>query len=106
MLDFQKRKKKYFDIALHDGTKLKISTPTTELYGMIRESFSDPENVEEDDLRSLVKNVLSTNKQGIEITDEQVEEFDLEDMYLLFTKYVAFVQEVLSDPNSKSPIVP
>lgn len=102
MLDFQKRKKKYFDLALHDGTKLKIPTPTMTVFDAMKEVTESQDDT--DQLASLVSTLLNTNKQGVEITDEQMESFDLEDMKELFVAYVDFVQEVMTDPNSKSPI--
>lgn len=103
MLDFQKRKKKYLDLALHDGTKLKIPAPTMAIYTAMKEVAEDPDHADEE-LERLVKDILNSNKQGIEITEEQIQTFDLDDMKELFFAYAEFVKEVLSDPSSGSPI--
>lgn len=105
MLDLSKRKKKYWDLVLHDGTKLQIPAPTRGLYGLMLE-ISEKETVDEEELGRVVAMVLRTNRKGIEITQDQIDAFDLEDMCALFFEYAQFTQEVLSDPNSKFPIVP
>lgn len=102
MLDFQKRKKKYFDITLHDGTKLKIPTPTLMVFNAMKEYTENSSDT--DQLESLVSLILNSNKQRTEITEEHLQGFDLDDMRELFAEYVNFVQGVMSDPNSKSPI--
>lgn len=104
MLDFQKRKKKYLNITLHDGTKLRIPTPTMDLFDDINEMANDPQSVQVDDLRQIAKAVLATNRDKVQITDEQLEEFDFDDMHELLIQYSAFIKEVLSDPNLNSPI--
>ena len=104
MLNFQKRKKKYFNITLHDGTKLRIPTPTLEFYNEINYTISNIENVENEDVRAVIKAVLALNKEGIEITDGHIDEFDTEDICEFFMEYMVFVQGVLSDPNFNSLI--
>jgi len=106
MLDFQKRKKKYFDMGLHDGTKLQIPTPTMDVYDLMMEVTKTGANTDINQLREVVARVLRTNKQGAEITDTQIRAFDLDDMYELFMEYIEFIKSVLSDPNSKSLIAP
>ena len=96
MLDFQKRKKKYLDIALHDGTKLKIPTPTMAIYSTMKEVTENPDTADEE-LEGVVKAVLSSNKQGVKIKDEQLQAFDMDDMKELLLAYREFVIEVLSD---------
>jgi len=104
MLDLSKRSKKYFDLVLHDGTKLQIPPPSRGIYGEMLE-ISKKEIPDEEELGRLVTMVLQTNKQGIEITQAQVDAFDLDDMTTFFVEYAQFTQELLSDPNSKFPIV-
>jgi len=101
-LDFQKRKKKYFDLTLHDGTKLKIPTPTKKIYDELVNLSRDTEAAAKE-LPGLTRTILATNKDGILITDEQMDDFDIADLYAFFIEYTNYVTEVLSDPNSKSP---
>lgn len=105
MLDFSKRQKQYWDLTLHDGTRLQIPVPTLAIYNALREVSRDPANVDADQLADLTGQILKTNRHRVEITPEQINAFDLEDMYELFASYVEFVNTVLSDPNSRSPIV-
>lgn len=105
MLDLSKRKKKYFNLILHDGTKLQIPPPTREIYGAMLE-ISKKEVADEEELNRIISMVLKTNKQGIEITQAQIDAFDLDDMCAFFLEYAQFTHEILTDPNSKSPIVP
>lgn len=102
MLDFQKRKKKYFNVTLHDGTKLRIPTPTKRTYGDLMYVYQNP-NIAADKLPELLEDTLRTNKDGVQITEEQLAEFDIEDMYVFFTDFADFVSDILDDPNSKSP---
>lgn len=105
MLNFQKRKKKYFDITLHDGTELQIPTPTMVVFDAMKEISENPSDVDSDQLKDLLSTILSTNRAGLEITGEHLKEFDSNDIKDFFLEYVKFVQGVLSDPNLKSPIV-
>lgn len=103
MLDFQKRKKKYWDVALHDGTRLQIPAPTMAIYKAMQEMSENADNTDADELGQVVAKILRANRKNIEITEEQIQAFDLEDMYELFASYMEFIKETLSDPNSKSP---
>lgn len=105
MLDFSKRPKRYWDLVLHDGTKLQIPPPTMGIYGEMM-AVSGKGTVDEEELCRIVATVLRANKQGVEVTQEQIDAFDIDDMFSLFTEYAGFTQEVLSDPNYKSLIVP
>lgn len=102
MLDFSKRKKKYFDVGLHDGTKLQIPTPTMAAYDAMKNIDN---NSDKEELYEMLKKILSTNKKGIDVTEEQVRKFELDDMIEFFVEYAEFVKLVLVDPNSKSPVV-
>lgn len=103
MLDFQKRKKKYWDVVLHDGTRLQIPAPTMGIYNAMQEISEHADNVDVDELSQVVAKILQANRKNIAITEEQIQAFDLEDMYELFANYMEFIKETLSDPNSKSP---
>lgn len=99
MLDFQKRKKKYFDVVLHDGTKLKIPAPTMAVYSAMKEIADDQENVGEEELAGLLRDILNNNKQKVKVSQEQLQDFDLDDMKELFVEYTQFVIKELSDPS-------
>lgn len=99
MLDFSKRKKKYFDITLHDGTKLQIPTPTRGVYNAIMEISQKADNVDFAEVEQVLKKILDSNKTKVKITEEQMAAFDLDDIYGLFLSYVDFVHKVISDPN-------
>ncbi len=104
MLDFSKRQKKYWDITLHDGTPLQLPTPTRDVYDSMMDVTRNAADADANQLAEVVGQVLRTNKQGMEITEEQIRSFDLDDMYEFFTAYIEFIKTVLSDPNSKSLI--
>lgn len=103
MLDFQKRKRKYFDVVLHDGTLLKVPPPTVKVFEDIQEIAVDPQSTTPNQLTNLARAVLNTNKAGVQITDEQISAFDFDEITELFTGYANFITEALSDPNLKSP---
>lgn len=102
MLDFQKRKRKYFEIKLHDGTELKIPTPTRAIYDDLMEMYQDPEAAVRR-MPDLLVAVLKSNRDKTPITEAQLDEFDIEDLYDFFTGYANFVSATLDSPNSKSP---
>ena len=103
MLNFQQRKKRYFDVTLHDGTELQIPPPTMDVFDAMREVSENPAEVDVGKLTELLAKVLRTNKTGMSITEEQIKEFDYDDLLVFFTDYLDFINRVLSDPNSKSP---
>lgn len=104
MLDLSKRKKKYWDLVLHDGTKLQIPTPSRGVYDAVMEVSQKADNANFMEIEQIVKQIMSSNKARVIITEEQMAAFDLDDIYELFISYVDFVHEVISDPNSKSLI--
>ncbi len=102
MLDFQKRKRKYFEVKLHDGTELRIPTPARAIYDDLMEMYENPEGAARK-MPCLLEAILRMNKDGIPITEKQLNEFDIEDLYDFFTDYANFVSAILDDPNSKPP---
>ncbi|WP_031517603.1 hypothetical protein [Desulfofalx alkaliphila] len=103
MLDFQKREKKYFELKLHDGTPLSLPTPTLKLMGRL-EATKNVDGMDFQEVSTLVRDVLDTNRQGVKITDACIQKFDFEDMLDLLIGYVEFTRGVLADPNLKSLI--
>ena len=99
MLDLSKRSKKYFDLTLHDGTKLQIPTPTRGVYNAVMEISQKADNADFTEVEQVVKQILSSNKTKVKVTEQQMAAFDLEDIYELFLSYVDFVHKVISDPN-------
>jgi len=99
MLDFSKRKKKYWDVALHNGTKLQIPCPTMDVYDSMVEISKNPYSVDYDQLKEAAATVMKSNRQGTEITDEDMRLFDLDDLKEFFIEYGKWVKQVLSDPN-------
>ena len=99
MLDLSKRSKKYFDITLHDGTKLQIPTPTRGVYNAVMEISQKADNADFTEVEQVVKQILSSNKTKVKITEQQMAAFDLDDIYELFLSYVDFVHKAISDPN-------
>lgn len=105
MLDLSKRRKQYFDLVLHDGTKLQIPPPSRRIYGEMLE-ISKKEIPDEEELGRLVTMVLQTNKQGIEITQAQVDAFDLDDMATFLLNMLSLPRNYCptQTPNSHCPV--
>lgn len=103
MLNFQKRAKKYWDLTLHDGTELQVPAPTRGIYQSMQEISQNTDNTTADELGQVVAQILRANRKNVEITEAQIQAFDLEDMYELFAGYMEFIKETLSDPNLRSP---
>jgi len=106
MLDFRKRKKKYFDVILHDGTKLQLPMPTMAVYRELVDVSKLTGNDNMDSLTNLLNVILKSNKNQVPITDEHLTSFDVEDIIELFVGYAEMVQKELNNPNLSSPIIP
>lgn len=97
MLDFSTRKQKIMDLKLKDGTLLQLIVPKAKVYDEIMDFKNTGKNVQ------IVPNttkILNQNTQGMQFTEEQVEEmFDVAELSLICTEYIEFVIEAIKDPN-------
>mgnify|MGYP001112959992 FL=1 len=97
MLDFSTRKQKIMDLKLKDGTLLQLIVPRAKVYDEIMDFKNTGKNVQ------IVPNttkILNQNTQGMQFTEEQVEEmFDVAELSLICTEYIEFVIEAIKDPN-------
>ena len=97
MLDFSTRKQKIMDLKLKDGTLLQLIVPRAKVYDEIMDFKNTGRNVQ------IVPNttkILNQNTQGMQFTEEQVEEmFDVAELSLICTEYIECVTEAIKDPN-------
>ena len=107
VLDFNKTKKKYFNVVLNDDeqTKLAIMTPTkrllTELMEMLPETTGEiPTEEELTSLYELTARLMSRNKTGRPVTaDELAEILDFEDLVTFFEAYTDFLTQAANEKN-------
>lgn len=106
-LDFNRLKKRYITVNLPDenNTTLMIGSPTKAVLdsflnlkdALTAESMGD-EAI--DELYHICARIMSRNKAGIVITQEQLEElFDFEDILFFIREYTEFISELSNSKN-------
>jgi len=100
------------DITLLDGeTVLHVRRPSQEMLLQVialEKKLKGNESAEIvlTELPGLLVNALGNNKDGVKITEQWLEDqgIDLAMQLVIFRAYGDFIQELVSDPNSKSPL--
>ena len=110
MLDFTQSAKRYLAINLIDNQLIRVRMPTKRVFDALLglkdhlTSLTTDDGEQLTEIYDLIAIVLSNNLEHQPITSEYlVELFDIEDVQFFFQGYMAFINEVTSDPNSKSP---
>ena len=105
-LDFNKVKKKYFNITLNDDdqTKLQLMTPlkkqVQELNHFLPDNTANPTDEDLATLYELAAGLMSRNKQGFKIEASLLEDIlDYEDLCIFFDAYTDFLVEVSTAKN-------
>ena len=107
MYDVASVNKRYFDITLHvtgeDGAvqdvKLAVEPPKVKQLRKLMDA-AKPENTEAmDELRDVVRDMLSKNKSGYQVPDEYVDELDLDQLLGILVAYFEWVQGVRKAKN-------
>lgn len=109
-LDFSIRKKQHLTVVLPDenNTTLLVTMPNKKLFDeiMASQQLLTKANQEEldnssiDELYGLCSKILSRNKANIQVDVKLLEDnFDFEDVVVLFQSYVGFISEVTSTKN-------
>lgn len=113
MLDFTQSAKRFLAVNLIDNQQIRVRMPTKRVFDALmglRERLSGQitDDVGQlDEIYGLISIVLSNNLEHTEIAHEYLAElFDIEDVQTFFQAYMAFINGVVSDPNSKSPQSP
>ena len=113
MLDFTQSMKRCLAINLIDNQLIRVRMPTKKVFDALlglRDRLSGQitdDAGQLDEIYGLIAIVLSNNLEHIEITHEYLAElFDIEDVQTFFQAYMAFINGVVTDPNSKSPPSP
>ena len=111
-LDYGKIKKRILDVALIDGTNVKLTVPKKALFtqlSALKSSLEESEGYEGryDRLLDVSAKILSNNIEGRTFSADDVDKImDIEDMSLLITSYNNFANGITEDPNSESPATP
>ena len=110
MLDFTQSAKRYLAINLIDNQLIRVRMPTKRVFDALLGLKDHLTGLSADDGRQLteiydlIAVVLSNNLEHQPITSEYLAELlDIEDVQTFFQGYMAFINGVISDPNSKSP---
>lgn len=101
--DFNKIKKKYFNITLPDGTKLQLKMPSKKIFEKLKEiktgvgsTFAE----QADAVYALSAEILSGNLEKKVITPKYAaDNFDIEDLSIFLTAYDEYVEDQNNNPN-------
>ena len=113
MLDFTKSAKRYLAVNLIDNQSISVRMPTKRVFDALLglkdhlTSLTADDGGQLDQIYKLIAIVLSNNLEHKTIDSDYLAElFDIEDVQTFFQAYMAFINGVVSDPNSKSPQSP
>lgn len=101
--DFNKIKKKYFNVGLPDGTKLQLRTPSKRIYEDLKKISTDADSNLMDqaaEVYNISAKILSNNLENKVVTGEYVSDnFDIQDLAIFLESYLDYTQEVINNPN-------
>ena len=113
MLDFTQSAKRYLAVNLIDNQRIRVRMPTKKVFDALLglkdhlTSLTTDDSGQLNEIYDLIAIVLSNNLEHQPVTSAYLAELlDIEDVQTFFQGYMAFISEVLADPNSKSPLSP
>ena len=113
MLDFTQSAKRYLAVNLIDNQRIRVRMPTKKVFDALLglkdhlTSLTADDGGQLNEIYDLIAIVLSNNLEHQPVTSAYLAELlDIEDVQTFFQGYMAFISEVLADPNSKSPQSP
>ena len=113
MLDFTQSAKRYLAVNLIDNQRIRVRMPTKKVFDALLglkdhlTSLTADDGGQLNEIYDLIAIVLSNNLEHQPVTSAYLAELlDIEDVQTFFQGYMAFISEVLADPNSKSPLSP
>ena len=111
MLDFTQSTKRYLAVNLIDNQRMRVRMPTKKVFDALLglnthlTSLTIDDGGQLNEIYDLIAIVLSNNLEHQPVTSAYLAELlDIEDVQTFFQGYMAFISEVLADPNSKSPL--
>ena len=111
MLDFTQSAKRYLAVNLIDNQRIRVRMPTKKVFDALLGLKDHLTGLTADDggqlgeIYDLIAIVLSNNLEHQPVTSAYLAELlDIEDVQTFFQGYMAFISEVLADPNSTSPL--
>lgn len=99
-LDLGTFRAKYQVIMLPDGKRLKLLKPTEGVYIKLLDLKDIKGETLVEAVNELADIILNNNLEKIQV---DIEELSLDMKYAVIERYSEFVEEVLADPNFKSP---
>lgn len=111
MLDFTQSAKRFLAVNLIDSQLIRVRMPTKRVFDALLglkdhlTSLTGENGGQLDQIYDLIAIVLSNNLEHKPVTSEYLAELlDIEDIQIFFHSFMAFINGVVSDPNSKSPL--
>lgn len=103
--NFNQLKKHYMPVTLPDGRILMLRTPTKKImdkFISLKDTLGDEMGGDAiDELYNITAAVMSCNKTGVVLTQQEAEEFfDFEDVLSFIREYTEFINEVTGGKNS------
>lgn len=96
MLDFSVQSKPFMTVKLLDGRQVFVVPPKKRQLDAL---VSAQENATIDTLYGTAAELLSNNKQGWVFSEEDLSDWDTNDIQAFFRAYMEFIQQMRSDPN-------
>lgn len=107
--DFNKIQRNFFNVTMKDGTRLQVKMPKKRTFEKMKQFYEaqskNDADLDEimDVLGGLIADVLSNNLNGIRVSAEQIEDYDLEERMAFISEYSKRFLGILDkDPNSES----
>jgi hypothetical protein len=98
MLDINTINRRYFEIKI-DGVKLDVEPPTMKSLKKIVAISKNRSESTIDELSEAVNMILSKNRTGYKVSDETIDNLDIDQLQEILTEYFKWLTEVKNSPN-------
>ncbi len=93
-IDFTALNKQTLDMVLKNGTRINVLPPTVKQCSDLQKVGNDIES-----LSACLSDILSHNEKKIPVRAKELQEYDLEELVLIFTSLSDFIQEVANQKH-------